>query len=247
TEDDSEPLPATLNSTNLTGTPLRFKQLPSTSTSTTNSTVLASTPLKGAATRVAVENSPTSPSFPQFDEAAFLPPSVSASTSAPTSINSPAVPRRSAFTSTPLKPTPARVTKTVDEEGEEVEVVVANPPATPKSARKPLKVTGNSVVKPHTPKPSTPKNALLHLLNTGTESDLTILPGVGPKRATQIVKSRSSSPFTTATDLTRAGMTQKQVVKILAFRFEGQTQPTENEENTQNENKRTSRRRSVRA
>lgn len=161
------------------------------------------------------------------------------------SINSPAIPRKSAFTSTPLKSTPARVTTTVSEEGEEIETVVANP-STP--TRKPLKVTGNSTVKPHTPKPSTPKNALLHLLNTGSEAELTILPGVGPKRATAIVKCRSESLFETASELTKAGVTQKQVIKILAFKFgDVEAENEENEEVVEVKETRTSRRRSVRA
>ncbi|GMH49532.1 hypothetical protein TL16_g00541 [Triparma laevis f. inornata] len=205
-------------------------------------TKLAATPLKGPATRIAVATSPTS-----YDESAFLPPPAPSAASAPkpTSINSPAIPRKSAFTSTPLKSTPARVTTTVSEEGEEIETVVANP-STP--TRKPFKVTGNSTVKPHTPKPSTPKNALLHLLNTGSEAELTILPGVGPKRATAIVKCRSESLFETASELTKAGVTQKQVIKILAFKFgDVEAENEENEEVVEVKETKTSRRRSVRA
>lgn len=65
--------------------------------------------------------------------------------------------------------------------------------------------------------------------------------------AQDIVKCRTEGAFYTASDLTRAGMTQKQVVKILAYRFGGAEEMEEVNDENKNPAPRRSRRSSVAA
>lgn len=86
--------------------------------------------------------------------------------------------------STPLRGTPSRVVVANDDEELETEVAVL---ASPNPGRVPFSDANNAsmalLASTDKAKPPSPKNPLLKLLNSGTAEELTILPGVGPKRA----------------------------------------------------------------
>ena len=176
---------------------------------------LASTPLKGSAGRVEVASS-------AFSDEDFLPsPQVrlegaeEETAQPPTPPCAPTPPgskedskEKTRLGRTPLKGKPARVALEVVEEGE----------------------NGAGIVEEEgTEQEGDESDPLLKLLNFGDAEALLELPGVGAKRAANIIKRRSEGAFKEAAELKSVGITKKGVDKIMGMFKGGKENVNENE------------------
>ncbi|GMI38653.1 hypothetical protein TrCOL_g11501 [Triparma columacea] len=174
---------------------------------------LASTPLKGSAGRVEVGSSAfsdedflPSPQAPLVEEETAQPPTPPCAPTPPGSKEDSK--EKTRLGRTPLKGKPARVALEVVEEGENAAGVVEEE---------------------GTEQEGDESDPLLKLLNFGDAEALLELPGVGAKRAANIIKRRSEGAFKEAAELKSVGITKKGVDKIMGMFKGGKENVKENE------------------